>query len=197
MKKATPEQLGALKKLEHDLSFEDIRFYRSIAKSKLRREKIRINKENEKKKAENAKVGWWGWLSGATPASSKTEETADDDTGSIHITEEQKKELYDAIEYDEDKANIASAVDIPKDTIKFIIKTKLNRGSFTLKQDVKKPTELDLLSIVFDAVSIDVTQYLESMKVAAALGDLQLFDGSTKGTIYHQLIGVKKKNNRE
>ncbi|CAO0798122.1 unnamed protein product [Mucor circinelloides] len=197
MKKATPEQLGALKKLEHDLSFEDIRFYRSIAKSKLRREKIRINKENEKKKAENAKVGWWGWLSGATPASSKTEETADDDTGSIHITEEQKKELYDAIEYDEDKANIASAVDIPKDTIKFIIKTKLNRGSFTLKQDVKKPTELDLLSIVFDAVSIDVTQYLESMKVAAALGDLQLFDGSTKGTIYHQLIGVKKKNNRD
>lgn len=115
MKKATPEQLGALKQLEHDLSFEDIRFYRSIAKSKLRREKIRINKENEKKKAENAKVGWWGWLSGATPASSKTEETADDDTGSIHITEEQKKELYDAIEYDEDKANIASAVDIPKD----------------------------------------------------------------------------------
>ncbi|OAD04505.1 hypothetical protein MUCCIDRAFT_141025 [Mucor lusitanicus CBS 277.49] len=198
MKKATPEQLDALKQLEYDLSFEDIRFYRSIAKSKLRREKIRINKENEKKKAENAKVGWWGWLSGATPAAnSQTQDTTDDDTGSIHITEEQKKELYDVIEYDEDKATIASAVDIPKDTIKFAIKTKLNRGSFTLKQDVKKPTELDLLSIVFDAVSIDVTQYLESMKVAAALGDLQLFDGSTKDTIYHQLIGVKKKNNRE
>ncbi|CAO3621876.1 unnamed protein product [Mucor fragilis] len=197
MKKATPDQLAALKQLEYDLSFEDIRFYRSIAKSQLRREKIRIHKENEKKKAENAKVGWWGWLSGATPAASTTEETAEDDTGSIHITEEQKKELYDVIEYDEDKATIASAVDIPKDTIKFSIKTKLNRGSFTLKQDVKKPTELDLLSIVFDAVSIDVTQYRESMKVAAALGDLQLFDGSTKDTIYHQLIGVKKKNNRD
>ncbi|KAL9556691.1 hypothetical protein MBANPS3_001742 [Mucor bainieri] len=201
MKKATPEQLSALKQLEYDLSFEDIRFYRSIAKSKLRREKIRINKENEKKKAENAKVGWWGWLSGAsapaTDSNTKGEDATDDDTGSIHITEEQKKELYDVIEYDEDKATIASAVDIPKDTIKFIIKTKLNRGSFTLKQNVKKPTELELLSIVFDAVSIDVTQYLESMKVAAALGDLQLFDGSTKDTIYHQLIGVKKKNNRD
>lgn len=116
MKKATPEQLDALKQLEYDLSFEDIRFYRSIAKSKLRREKIRINKENEKKKAENAKVGWWGWLSGATPAAnSQTQDTTDDDTGSIHITEEQKKELYDVIEYDEDKATIASAVDIPKD----------------------------------------------------------------------------------
>ncbi|KAG2213335.1 hypothetical protein INT46_007194 [Mucor plumbeus] len=189
MKKATPEQTSALKELENNLTFEDIRFYRSIAKSKLRREKIRINKENERKKAENAKVGWWGWISGATPAT-KTEETADDDTGSIHITEEQKKELYDAIEYDEDKAEIATAVDIPKNT-------KLNRGSFTLRQNAKKPTELDLLSIVFDAVSIDITQYLESMKIAAALGDLQLFDGSTKDTIYHQLIGVKKKNNRD
>ena len=39
----------------------------------------------------------------------------DDDGGSIHMTEEQKKELFDAIEYDEDKATIASAVDIPKD----------------------------------------------------------------------------------
>ncbi|KAI8639786.1 hypothetical protein BD408DRAFT_476983 [Parasitella parasitica] len=195
-KKATSENKAALKKLEHDLTFEDIRFYRSMAKSKLRREKIRIDRENEKKKAENAKVGWWGWISGATPAN-KTEETTEDETGSIQITEEQKRELYDAIEYDEDKAAIATAVDIPKDTKKFIINTKLNRGSFTLRQDVKKPTELELLSIVFDSVSIDVTQYLESMKVAAALGDLQLFDGSTKDTIYHQLIGVKKNNSKD
>lgn len=77
------------------------------------------------------------------------------------------------------------------------MKTKLNRGSFTLKQDVKKKTAIDLLSVVFEAVSVDVTQYVESMKVAGALGDLQLFDGSTKGTIYHQLIGVKKGNNRK
>ncbi|CEP17102.1 hypothetical protein [Parasitella parasitica] len=195
-KKATSEQKTALKKLEHDLTFEDIRFYRSMAKSKLRREKIRIDKENEKRKVENAKVGWWGWISGATPAT-KPEESTEDETGSIQITEEQKKELYDAIEYDEDKVAIATAVDVPKDTIKFIIKAKLNRGSFTLRQDVKKPTELELLTLVFDAVSIDVTQYLESMRVGAALGDLQLFDGSTKGTIYHQLIGVKKNNNRD
>jgi hypothetical protein len=31
------------------------------------------------------------------------------------MTEEQKKELFDAIEYDEDKASISSAVDVPKD----------------------------------------------------------------------------------
>lgn len=31
------------------------------------------------------------------------------------MTEEQKKELYDAIDYDEEKAAISAAVDMPKD----------------------------------------------------------------------------------
>ena len=31
------------------------------------------------------------------------------------MTEEQKRELYDAIDYDEEKAAIAAAVDMPKD----------------------------------------------------------------------------------
>ena len=33
----------------------------------------------------------------------------------IVITDEQKKELYEAIDYDEEKATIAAAVDMPKD----------------------------------------------------------------------------------
>lgn len=31
------------------------------------------------------------------------------------LTEQQKKELYDAIDYDEDKDSIENAVDMPKD----------------------------------------------------------------------------------
>lgn len=42
MNKATSKQLEELKELEYDLSAEDILLYRSIAKSKLRREKVRI-----------------------------------------------------------------------------------------------------------------------------------------------------------
>ncbi|KAI7898920.1 uncharacterized protein BX663DRAFT_555462 [Cokeromyces recurvatus] len=186
---ATPQQKERLKELEYELSFEDIRFYRSIAKTKIRRERV------VQKKSENKTTGWWSWLTGATTNDSNN--ATDDDTESIYMTEEQKKELYDAIEYDEDKASIINAIDIPKDSIKFSLKTNLNRGSFTLKQNIRKPTEIELLSLVFDEVSIDVTQYVESMKIAATLGDLQLFDGATKDTIYHQLIGVKNKINRE
>lgn len=70
-------------------------------------------KENEKKKAENANKGWfssWFYSSGPT-------EVDISDTDSINMTSEQKKELYEAIEYDEDKASIASAVDLPQNVM--------------------------------------------------------------------------------
>lgn len=42
--KSTAQQKDALKKLEQQLSFEDIRFYRSMAKSQLKRERATIGK---------------------------------------------------------------------------------------------------------------------------------------------------------
>lgn len=119
LKKASKEQSETLAKLEYDLTFEDIRFYRSIAKSKLKREKVLLEKEAEKKKAEAAKAGWWGWLRGTNTSDSSTGNGDSDDNESIQMTEEQKKELYAAIEYEEDKADIASAVDVPKDVSEY------------------------------------------------------------------------------
>lgn len=46
LNEATSEQTQALEQLERDLSFEDIRFYRSIAKGKLRKEKAKIGKRS-------------------------------------------------------------------------------------------------------------------------------------------------------
>ncbi|KAG1472650.1 hypothetical protein G6F56_001412 [Rhizopus delemar] len=177
LKKATEKQAKDLEELEHALSFQDIRFYRSIAHVNLRKQKVQIEIETQKKKAENAKKSWWGWATGASSQSTEDEP--------IQMTEEQKKEFYEAIEYDEDKINVSATSNLPKDSIKLAVKTNLQRGSFTLKKK-----EQELLSLVFDSVSADFTQYVESVKVGAALGDLQLFDGSQK-TIYPQLVGVK------
>ncbi|KAI9251543.1 hypothetical protein BY458DRAFT_17568 [Sporodiniella umbellata] len=197
LNKSTAEQNSILEDLERILSFEDIRLYRSMAKGKIRTKQLKIDLQNKKKKEENANKSWWGWITGSSKTTSDNEtEESDEPDGDIQITEEQRQELYHAIEYEEDKSNIASSMDIPRDTVKFYLKTKLNRGSFTLKKNVKKKTEQDLLSLVFNAVSLDTTQYLESIKIGAALGDLQLFDGSVQNTIYRQLIGVKTKNDR-
>ncbi|KAI9302632.1 hypothetical protein BJ944DRAFT_290009 [Cunninghamella echinulata] len=188
-KTATVEQKKKLTELERALSFEDIIFYRSMVKSRLRKEKMQI--EEEKKK--NANKGWFSSWWGSSSSTGDSGAESDDD--SIVLTDQQKKELYDAIEYDEDKAAIEAAVDMPKDTMKFVLNTKLNRGSFRL---IKHPNtdKHELASIVFDAVSIEAIQYIESTKLSASLGDLRLYDGSTENTIYPQLIGVKKSTRR-
>lgn len=43
--RASPEELERLHALERELSFEDLRFYRSLAKPKLRSEKARLGKK--------------------------------------------------------------------------------------------------------------------------------------------------------
>jgi vacuolar protein sorting-associated protein 13A/C len=79
--------------------------------------------------------------------------------------------------------------------MKFVLRTKLNRGSFRL---LKHPhtTKHQLTSIVFDTVGIEVIKYTDSMKISTSLGDLQLYDGSTRDTLYPQLIGVKKESGK-
>lgn len=102
-----------------------------------------LDKKIEKKKAEDAKVGWWGWISGSKPANSGEEDADDDDAGSIHMTEEQKNELYNAIEFDEDKANIASAVDIPKDVRVFLLLLYAKADNFfRLSNSLYKPSSI-------------------------------------------------------
>lgn len=77
-----------------------------------------LDRENQKKKEGNAKSSWWGWITGSSQSNSGDEHANDsDETESIHMTEEQKKELYEAIEYDEEKAKITSAMNIPKDVL--------------------------------------------------------------------------------
>ncbi|KAI8340848.1 hypothetical protein BC941DRAFT_227149 [Chlamydoabsidia padenii] len=189
--KATNQQKENLTQLERALSFEDIRFYRSIAKSRLRKEKIRIDEAKKK----NANKGWFSsWWSGGDATSDDDIDT-NDDPDSMVLSEQQKKELYDAIDYDEDKDSIENAVDIPKDTMKFVLNTKLNRGSFRISQH-PHTTKHQLTSIVFERVGIEVIQYTDSMKISTSLGDLQLYDGSTKDTLYPQLIGVKKEDGK-
>lgn len=46
--RASPEELERLHGLERELSFEDLRFYRSLAKPKLRSEKARLGKHHTK-----------------------------------------------------------------------------------------------------------------------------------------------------
>ncbi|CAJ0872932.1 13832_t:CDS:10, partial [Entrophospora sp. SA101] len=125
--------LSKLKQLEIKLSYEDIRFYRSIAKSQLKKERAlidKIKKERQEKQtvSQPSDGGWFSswWYGG--------QETSPSNEGDIVLTDEQRQELYQAIDYDE-KAAVIESVDFPKEWIKLSFKTKLKTGSFALKKN--------------------------------------------------------------
>ena len=80
-------------------------------------------------------------------------------------------------------------------TMKLSINTKLKRGSLSLMKHVASDrSRRNLASLVFDTVTTDVIQYIESAKIGVSLGDLRLYDNLTPNTIYPQLIGARSRD---
>lgn len=180
------QDLGAFEALEKKLSYEDIRFYRSIARSHLKKDLASRKKlEEEKKKQQPQAQGWGSWLWG----SSTTDATKDEPTFGGPMTEEQRKQLYDVLDYDA-KASIADELEAPRDSMKARISAKLNKGSFALKTDPHGMPS-DVLSIVFDLFQADIIQRPDNFEAAVSLGGFGVFDGTTKNTLYPQIVQVK------
>ncbi|ESZ98798.1 putative Vacuolar protein sorting-associated protein 13 [Sclerotinia borealis F-4128] len=171
------DETDELDKLEWKLDYEDMRFWRSLARNQLKKENVGI-----KKAAPKQKQGWVAWAWGAKPQ----EEQEDEETT---MTEEQRKELYDAIDWDE-KTVIAESVDLPKETIKLQIEASLNTGSFTLKRDPHDNT-VEVLSLYFDGFKAKFLQRPESMLADVSLGGLRVNDGTTPDSLFPQIVRVK------
>ncbi|KAH0254448.1 vacuolar protein sorting-associated protein 13, partial [Aureobasidium melanogenum] len=173
--KLSPEEVTELDQLERKLSYEDLRFWRSLARNQLRKENVGVKKAPQKQT-------WTSWVWG----SKKTEEHPGDET---QLTEEQRKELYDAIDFDE-KKQIADAVDMPKEAIKLQVDMSLQEGSFTLKRDPHgKATEM--LQLVFQGFDTKFLQRTDSMLAEVSLETMKLFDGTTEGNLFPQMLNIK------
>ncbi|KAJ9635099.1 Vacuolar protein sorting-associated protein 13 [Coniosporium tulheliwenetii] len=177
--KLTPEEAKELDALEHKLSYEDLRFWRSLARNQLRKENVGVKKQPQKQ-------GWSSWIGWGSKKQPHEEEHQADDT---QMTEQQRKELYDAIDFDEKKA-ITEAVDMPKEYIKMQVEMNLRTGSFTLKRDPHgKGTEI--LRLLFDSFSTKVLQRTDSLLAEMSLNGMRLYDGTTEGSLFPQMITVK------
>ncbi|KAF2654929.1 vacuolar protein sorting-associated protein 13 [Lophiostoma macrostomum CBS 122681] len=178
-KKKREEKLNAsenedLDKLERKLTYEDLRFWRSLARNQLRKENVGVKKPAPKQ-------GWGSWIWG-----SKQEENKDDNT---QMSEEQRKELYDAIDWDEKKA-ISESVDMPREYVKMEVNLSLRTGSFTLKRDPHGAAK-EILRLLFDSFSTQFLQRTDSMFVKVALEGMRLYDGTTEGSLFPQILSVK------
>lgn len=174
--KLTPEETKEMDELERKLTYEDLRFWRSLARNQLRKENVGIKKPAQKQT-------WTQWAWG----SKKEEEHPDDDS---QMTDEQRKELYSAIDFDE-KKTLTEAVDMPREAIKLQVDMSLREGSFTLKRDPHGKAA-EILKLVFEGFDTKFLQRTDSMLVDLSLETMKLFDGTTEGNLFPQMLNIKQ-----
>lgn len=146
---------------------------------------MRKELEQENKRKQSAKQSWGSWLWG----SSSTPVTEEDPIFRGSMTEEQRKQLYEVLDYDE-KAALVDALDAPRDSIKLRVGAKLNKGSLSLKSDPHgKNTEVT--SVVFGVFYANLIQRPINFETSISLDSFTVFDGTTKNTLYSKIVHVK------
>ena len=173
--KLTPDETEDFKKLEFKLEYEDLRFWRSLARNQLRKENAGVKKPPPKQ-------SWTQWAWGQKPQ----EEQQDDDSA---MTDEQRKELYAAIDWDEKKA-IAESVDMPRESVKLQVESSLRSGSFTLKRNPHDKAK-EMLSVMFDNFQAKALQRPDSFLADLSLGGMRINDGTTEGSLFPQIVNFK------
>lgn len=172
-----------LEKLEWKLSYEDLRFYRSLARNQLKKEKALVPKQEE---APQQAQGWGSWLWGT----STTPQTKEQEEESTVMTEQQRKEFYEAIDWDEKKV-IAEAVDLPREAVKMQVEASLQTGSFTLRRD-PHGKQAEILQLLFDTFKAKILQRPDSFYGEVSLAGFRVFDGTTPGSLYPQIVRIKE-----
>jgi len=173
--KMTPEEAEETTNLEKKLGYEDLRFWRSLARNQLR-------KENAGVKKQPVKQSWTQWAWSQKPQ----DEHKDDDTA---MSDEQRKELYDAIDWDEKKA-IADSVDLPRESVKLQVESSLRSGSFTLKRDPHGKAN-EIMSLMFDNFQAKALQRPDSFLADLSLGGMRIKDGTTAGSLFPEMVNFK------
>ncbi len=176
--KLTADESQELDQLEHKLSYEDLRFWRSLARNELRKENVGVQKPQQKSTWSSYVCGWGG--------NKQQQQQSSDDS---QMSEEQRKELYKAIDFDE-KKSIEESVDMPREAIKLQVDMHLKTGSFTLRKDPHGKVA-DIIRLLFDDFSTEFTQRTDSTLLDLSLGGMRLYDGSTEGNLYEQMLRVK------
>lgn len=176
--------------LEQKLSYEDLRFYRSIARSQLKKDLAARRKLDEEKKKEQtqSRSSWTGWLWGSS-SSSTSDASTEESPFSGEMTDEQRKQLYEILDYDE-KAALASSFETPRDALKLRATASLQRGSFALKTDPHGRNS-EILSILFDRFQADFIQRPDNFETSLSLTSFSVHDGTTKNTVYPLIVQVQ------
>lgn len=177
--------------MERKLSYEDIRFYRSISRSELRKDgAVQKQVEEEKKRQATQASSWASWLPGWGSSSTTQPAQPPQESPFSNMTEQQRKELYEVLDYDE-KAALAESFELPRDALKARIQAELKRGSFALKSDPHGIAK-EIISVIFDDFQATAIQRRDNLEVWTSLGGFSVYDGTARDTLFPQIVHVKQ-----
>jgi vacuolar protein sorting-associated protein 13A/C len=106
------------------------------------------------------------------------------------MTAEQRKELYEALDYDE-KSALIDSLQTPRDASRARVSARLKKGSLTLKTDPHGMAK-EVISVIFDLFQADFIQRPDNFEVSISLGGFGVFDGTTRNSLYPQIVQVKQ-----
>ncbi|ODO11680.1 hypothetical protein I350_00464 [Cryptococcus amylolentus CBS 6273] len=181
-KQLPADEEAAIAEIETKASYEDIRFFRSVARARAKKDAVTRRKMELERQKNQPQVQTWGqWIWGSSAQSTNSENG---------ISEEEKKELDDIIDYDAAAAEETAIESTPRDFMKARVSAKLNKGSLALRTDPHGKNN-DIIALVFDSFSADAVQLTDSMTGKMALGGFRVYDGTTPGSLYPQIVRVK------
>lgn len=175
-----------LQELERKLEFRDIRFFRSIARRELREERLVANDSAAEATAHAPTASSGSWLSWMWGSS------ADAKNVPGLLNNEQRKELCDAIEWDESTGQslLAPLDDLPPDIVNLHVTAKLNHGFVHLHD---QSSDHNILSLMYDGLQGELTQRPHNFDLSVMLGALRVEDGTNLESQYRDIVQVKER----
>ena len=120
------------------------------------RERAKLEADADKQSAEKAKSGWFGWMWGKGKKGDEIEgsDLAKLDQAYQALTPEEKKALYDAIDYHEDAEE--GILNYPRSFVKYQVKFQLE--GFTIRVRDEELTEACVLELALRTVNLNLSQ---------------------------------------
>lgn len=170
-------------KLEWDLPYEDIRFYRSLARSEIRKEKLNAPPATPQPASQGGWISswWYGNKSQDTIEAPKSEGGLN-----LTLTDEQRKALYETIDFNEDDA-VTDAVNIPRDRVTVEVFMTVKKAGISLKPVKHGPS---LAEVIVEGCRTQLYQRPDSFLANFQLQELKVEDGTSK-TLYKHIVSVK------
>ncbi|QPG76144.1 hypothetical protein FOA43_003530 [Brettanomyces nanus] len=187
----TPDKKLRLDELESVLSFEDIKFYREITRMQYKKQYHALPApkapvpSSAPSQSRFSIFSWWNGGQSSLTGDAEGENN-DNDDNNLALSDDQRKELYDAIEFDESK-RLADSLDVPRERVMISVGWNLKKGSLAIK---KGESIRPLAAIVFEGMHADLFQRKDSYYLGFKLREFKVEDGS-ENTLYRHIVSVK------